>query len=147
MNGIVKPSEYDIKSITALVNVSSIAAKAKIDPKIGPIQGVQPKPKAKPIINGKIKLSDFWASNLFSKLRKLKFKKPKSCNEKIIIIIPAKTLRIWEFAKRIFPRKDAVAPKIIKTVEKPKQNKIKGNNLTFLSDSISLKDCPDTNDI
>ena len=32
---------------------SSVEAKAKIDPKIGPIQGVQPKPKATPIIYGK----------------------------------------------------------------------------------------------
>ena len=33
----------------ALLKVSSIAARVKIEPKIGPIQGVQPKPKARPI--------------------------------------------------------------------------------------------------
>ena len=32
--------------MTALVKVSSIDAKAKIEPKIGPMHGVQPKPKA-----------------------------------------------------------------------------------------------------
>ena len=31
-------------------------AKTKIDPKIGPIHGVQPKPNAAPTIVGKIKL-------------------------------------------------------------------------------------------
>jgi len=36
---------------------SSIAAKAKIEPRTGPIQGVQPNPKAAPTIIGKIKLS------------------------------------------------------------------------------------------
>ena len=51
---------------------------------------------------------------------------PISCKEKIIIIIPAKILNICEFCKRIWPKKDAVAPKIIKTVENPKQNKIRG---------------------
>ena len=34
----------------ALDKVSSIEAKAKIDPKIGPIHGVHPNPKAKPIM-------------------------------------------------------------------------------------------------
>ena len=32
--------------------LSSVAAKAKIEPKIGPIQGVHPKPKAAPISIG-----------------------------------------------------------------------------------------------
>ena len=35
---------------------SSIAAKVKIDPRIGPIQGVQPKPKAAPTSNGNVML-------------------------------------------------------------------------------------------
>ena len=40
-----------------LVMFSSIAAKAKIEPRTGPMQGVQPNPKAAPTIIGKIKLS------------------------------------------------------------------------------------------
>ena len=36
----------------ALDKVSSIEAKANIEPKIGPIQGVQPNPKANPIMYG-----------------------------------------------------------------------------------------------
>ena len=51
-NGIAKPKEYELNSNIALDNVSSIEAKAKIDPKIGPIHGVQPKPKASPITYG-----------------------------------------------------------------------------------------------
>ena len=51
-NGIARPKEYELNNITALINVSSIEAKAKIDPKIGPIHGVHPKPKAKPITYG-----------------------------------------------------------------------------------------------
>ena len=35
-----------------------MAAKAKIDPRIGPMQGVHPNPKANPTINGKIKFKD-----------------------------------------------------------------------------------------
>ena len=53
----------------ALDNVSSIDANAKIDPKIGPIQGVQPNPKAKPITYGNKIFWDFFASNLFSKFK------------------------------------------------------------------------------
>ena len=55
--------------MTALVKVSSIDAKAKIEPKIGPIHGVQPKPKATPITYGKRIFLDSLASNLFSKFR------------------------------------------------------------------------------
>ena len=37
--GIARPKEYKINNITALDKVSSIDAKAKIEPKIGPIHG------------------------------------------------------------------------------------------------------------
>ena len=46
-------------------------------------------------------------------------------------MIPANNLSICEFCKNNFPNKDADAPKIIKTVEKPKQNKIKGKGFIF----------------
>ena len=49
INGTAKPNEYNDNKIIALISVSSMAAKVKIDPKIGPIQGVQPNPKASPI--------------------------------------------------------------------------------------------------
>ena len=39
-----------------LLIFSSIEAKAKIDPRMGPIQGVQPNPKAAPISNGNARL-------------------------------------------------------------------------------------------
>ena len=42
---------------------------------------------------------------------------------------------------------DAVAPKTINTVEKPKQNKTKGSKLIFFFDNNSCRDCPDTNEI
>ena len=53
-NGIARPNEYEINKITALDKVSSIDAKAKIEPKIGPIHGVHPKPKATPITYGTV---------------------------------------------------------------------------------------------
>ena len=40
MKGIAKPKEYDVKSNIPLLILSSVAASTKIDPKIGPIQGV-----------------------------------------------------------------------------------------------------------
>ena len=45
-------SSKNLSNIMALDKVSSIEAKAKIEPKIGPIQGVQPNPKANPIMYG-----------------------------------------------------------------------------------------------
>ena len=54
--GIANPKEYELKSKTPWLTVFSIAAKVKIDPKIGPIHGVQPNPKAAPTSNGKAKL-------------------------------------------------------------------------------------------
>ena len=67
--GIASPNEYKINNMTALVKVSSIDAKAKIEPKIGPIHGVQPKPKATPITYGKRIFLYPLASNLFSKFK------------------------------------------------------------------------------
>ena len=67
--------------------VSSIEAKAKIDPRIGPIQGVHPNPKANPIVYGNKMFCDFLASNLFSKFKYPIFINPINCNEIIIIII------------------------------------------------------------
>ena len=53
----------------ALVNVSSIDANANIEPKIGPIHGVQPNPKANPITYGNNIFLDSFASYLFSKFK------------------------------------------------------------------------------
>ena len=39
-----------------MLKFSSIAASAKIDPRTGPMQGIQPNPKAIPTSNGKVKL-------------------------------------------------------------------------------------------
>ena len=72
--------------------------------------------------------------------------KPINCNEKIIIIIPAKILKISEFCKRVCPKKDADAPKIINTVENPKQNNTNGKKLIFFNFKRSWSDWPEMNE-
>ena len=128
----------------ALAKVSSIEASAKIEPNIGPIHGVHPKPKARPIIYGKKTFLDSLASNLFSKFKYGIFIIPINWNENITIITPANTLSISEFCKNSWPNKDADAPKIIKTVEKPQQNKIKGKGFIFFDLITSWSDWPET---
>ena len=56
INGIAKPNEYNESSNILLLVFSSIAAKAKIEPRMGPMQGVHQKPNAIPTIIGKIEL-------------------------------------------------------------------------------------------
>ena len=60
MNGIANPKEYKINKKIAFPKVSSIAANARIDPKIGPIHGVHPKPNAIPT-NIELKIPDFFS--------------------------------------------------------------------------------------
>ena len=48
-----------------------------------------------------------------------------------MIIKLATILKTSEFCKKIWPITDAVAPKRINTVEKPRQNKISGFRLFF----------------
>ena len=110
------------------------------------MQGVHPKPNANPIIYGNKMLLDFLASNLLSKFNKGILINPISCNEKIIIMAPAIILKISEFFKNNCPKNDADAPNKINTVEKPKQNKIKGNSLIFFFSKISSRVCPEIND-
>ena len=108
-----------------LLIFSSIEAKAKIDPRMGPIQGVQPNPKATPTSNGKTKL---WLYRpvkiLISLFINFKLIIPSNWNEKNIIIMLAIILKIFELVKKNFPINDAVDPKAIKTKEKPKVKKI-----------------------
>ena len=61
----------------------------------------------------------------------------------MIIKIPAKILNISEFCNNVCPKYDAEAPKIINTVEKPKQNKTNGKKLICLDFNISCNDCPE----
>ena len=129
--------------MTAFDNVSSIDAKAKIDPKIGPIHGVQPKPKATPITYGKRIFLDSFASNLFSKFKYEILIIPINWREKITIIIPAKILNISEFCKSACPKKDADAPKITNTVENPRQNKTNGKIFVCFLFKISCSDWPE----
>ena len=104
---------------------SSIAANVKIEPRIGPMQGVQPNPKAAPTRKGKVKLLLYWAVIiLISLFIKLKLMNPKKWSEKNIITIPATILKISELFKKNFPINEAVEPNIIKTREKPKVKKI-----------------------
>ena len=71
------------------------------------------------------------------------FINPINWSEKIIIITPAIILKNSEFCKSAFPIKDAEAPNITKTVEKPKQNRIKENRFIFFDSNILCKDWPD----
>ena len=128
-----------------LLMFSSNAANVKIDPSIGPIQGVQPKPKAAPTSNGNVMLLLYWPVKiLMSFFIKLKLKMPIKWSEKNIIITPAMILKILELTKKNFPINEAVEPKAIKTKEKPKLKKIVLKIIKFFSLSISLsKDAPE----
>ena len=108
-----------------LLIFSSIAAKVKIEPRIGPMQGVQPKAKATPTRNGKVKLWLYWLGKILISLF-INFKSiiPSNWSEKNIIIIPAIILKIFELVKKIFPINDADKPRVMKIKEKPKVKKI-----------------------
>ena len=85
-----------------LFTSSSIAAKVKIDPRIGPMHGVHPKPKAAPTMNGKAKLWLYvFVKNLTSLFINLKLIIPIRWREKKIIIKPAKILKLSEFDKKL----------------------------------------------
>ena len=60
----------------------------------------------------------------------------------MIIITPAIDLKIWEFCKRIWPKKEAVAPKIINTKENPNEKTINGNKSIFFFSKISFNVLP-----
>ena len=108
-----------------MLRFSSIAAKVKIDPRMGPIQGVQPNPKAAPTNKGKVELWLYWfVKILISLFINFKLIIPSNCSEKNIINMPAIILKIFELVKKNFPINDAVEPKAMKTKEKPKVKKI-----------------------
>ena len=65
--------------------------------------------------------------------------RPINWSEKTIITTPAITLKVSEFCNKVWPKYDADAPKIIKTREKPIENKIVLIRTIFLSCSISFK--------
>ena len=122
-----------------LLIFSSIEAKAKIDPRMGPIQGVQPNPKAAPTNNGKVKLWLYWSVKiLISLFINFKLIIPSNWNEKNIIIRLAIILKIFELVKKNFPINDAVDPKVIKTKEKPKVKKIVLITTKFFSPLTNL---------
>ena len=56
INGIARPREYENSKNIPLIILSEVEASTKIDPKIGPMHGVQPKANAIPI---KIELKIF----------------------------------------------------------------------------------------
>ena len=122
-----------------LLIFSSIEAKAKIDPRMGPIQGVQPNPKAAPTNSGKVKLWLYWSVKiLISLFINFKLIIPSNWNEKNIIIMLAIILKIFELVKKNFPINDAVDPKAIKTKEKPKVKKIVLITTKFFSPLTNL---------
>ena len=130
IKGIANPREYALKSKTPWLTVFSIAAKVKIDPKIGPIHGVQPNAKAAPIITGKTqslaKSARFAKLSSILNLNKpnLKLMRPIICNEKKITIKPEIHLNSFEPFKNDWPINDAEAPRLIKITENPNENKI-----------------------
>ena len=122
-----------------LLIFSSSAAKVKIDPRIGPMQGVQPNPKAAPTNNGKTKLWLYrFVKILISLFINLKLIIPINCSEKNIIITPAIILKISELVKKNLPISDAVEPRAIKTKEKPKVKEIVLKTIKFPFFSTSL---------
>ena len=125
-----------------LSNPSSITAIAKIEPSIGPMQGVQPTANDIPIMNGKNKLLEnffnVWTFVLFNKPI---LKKPKSCEANTIIINPA-TILISSLYKNIFDTKEAAAPKETKTNENPNENKIVLNNTLCFFWIKTSNSCP-----
>ena len=149
INGIANPNEYTHRSVIPERRLVSVLAKTKIDPKIGPIQGVHPNPKQKPVINENNNPLWFrWFWNLASKFKKDKLIIPISCNEKIIIIIPAILVINFEFENKKWPIVVAVAPNEIKTTEKPKVKKIVLNKTFFWkSELISWIVWPEMNEI
>ena len=145
IKGIANPREYELKSITPSLMVVSTAAKTKIDPRIGPMQGVQPKPKASPITNGNPKSLE--NSNVLNHLNSLsinfKLRKPIICSENKTTINPAIHLSSFEFFKNDFPINEAVAPNEIKTAENPSENKIVLIKILCRDVTISLRVCPE----
>ena len=122
-----------------LLIFSSIAANVKIDPRMGPMQGVQPNPKAAPTSTGKAKLLLYWSVKILTSLFiNLKLIIPINCSEKNIIITPAIILKITELVKKKIPINEAVEPKAIKTKEKPKVKKIVLITTKFFFFSTSL---------
>ena len=61
----------------------------------------------------------------------------------MIIILPAIILNSKELLKIKEPKKVAVAPKLIKTMEKPKVNKTIGNILMVFFFNNSFKELPE----
>ena len=124
---------------------SSNAASVIIDPRIGPMQGVQPNPKAIPTRKGNAKLLLYWLVKiLISLFIKLKFIIPINWRENNIMIKPAIILKIFELDKKNFPIKEAVEPKAINIKEKPKVKKIVLITIKFLFFSfILLNDVPE----
>jgi hypothetical protein len=119
-----------------------------MDPRIGPIQGVQPNPKPTPTINGNNKLFEY----LILKFPKLLFKKfiLISSNKYIpkkIIITPDPIDKIFEFCNKKLPIKVAVAPREINTKENPSEKNIDFFKIKFLDLlSNSLRVVPQIND-
>ena len=103
-----------------------------IDPRIGPIQGVQPKAKAAPTIKGNVKLLLYWLVKILTSLFiKLKFVIPINWRENNIMIIPAIILKTFELTKKNCPINVAVEPNAMKTKENPKVKKIVLINIKF----------------
>jgi len=126
--------------------VSSKAANAKMEPRIGPIQGVHPNPKASPSNNGDKNPA------LILLFKKFIFLSRKGIliisaiiNPNIIIKVPITFVKIFKLFISAVPRAVAPAPRIMKTNENPKTNSSEFfNTSNFDLVFISLKVVPTT---
>ena len=119
-----------------------------MDPRTGPIQGVQPNPKPIPTINGNNILFEYWTLK-FPKLlfKKFIFISSNKYIPKKIIITPDPMDKIFEFCNKKLPIKVAVAPREINTNENPSEKNKDFFKIKFLDLlSSSFKVVPQIND-
>jgi len=120
-----------------------------MEPRIGPIQGVHPNPKARPNDNGDKKFALillFKKFTLFSRKGILIISAIIKPN--IIIKVPITLVKILKLFISAVPKKDAPAPRIMKTNENPKTNSSEFfNTSSFDLVFISLKLVPTTYDM
>ena len=120
-----------------------LAARKSIEPKIGPMQGVQPAAKPKPTKNVPIKPTGFFVCcNRFSFINDGTVIQPatnkpiKTINIPAILWISNPVSPINKFCNHL-PKKEALAPKLIKTNETPSKKKKEWlNNLPLIFTSL-----------
>ncbi len=122
-NGIANPAEYIPSKPAPVITDELVAAIVRIPAKIGPIQGVQPAPKAMPTINGPNFPEFLFAmSKLICLSNLLICIIPAMCNPKTIKITPPILSIHCIASKNNVPINDTVVPNKIKQLNKEKFN-------------------------